>query len=179
MIRNYHLPGSARRRTAAVFAATLLAFSITLSLNLLNSPEARAEDFSSEYITEIEYDYDAGKSNLDEMVKVPGKHSLVLFYDSNYLDFEYFVNEMINFIKIAEKYHDQVEFYLYDQAMEPSYTYRGKNEIGCRGIEVERKDIKGIPSIAMYRDGIQIDIRSGGPDTESMGISLEQHEVSE
>lgn len=155
----------------------LIFFVLIILLNKSNFFTSYAQDFSSEYITEIEYDYDKEKSNLDELVKVPGKNSLVLFYDSEAIKLNSesrrkFEKEMYIFEELSERYHEIAGFYIYDQAMEPSYTPReSNNSVGIRGKEVKNEGIGQITSMEMFIDGKKYDAREGvGKKDKEIGL---------
>ncbi|MBN2225204.1 MAG: hypothetical protein JW765_11045 [Deltaproteobacteria bacterium] len=130
---------------------------------------AHAQDTAvpaSKYITEIQFD-ENGKSNLDELVKVPGKDSLVLFYNSDALNTEAHRNEYAVFEELANKYKVQISFYMYDIAKDNGYVYYKE-----WGIETKKEKIKMTPTVKMFKDGKEYDIREGGPTTATRGNSL-------
>jgi len=118
--------------------------------------------------------YSGGKSNLNEKVKVKGRDSLVLFWDSNVTG-EAADNERYIFEELAKKYSGKIYFFAFDVSKDPGYEAKGTWFV--RGVETRNEGIKQEPAIAMYKDGKQIDIRLGGPSTATRDISLSNCDV--
>jgi len=128
---------------------------------LLSSGDAKA----GSPIKKIIYNHSAGRSNLDQKVKVPGKNSLVLFWDSK-IELIGQENEIYIFEKLADKYGNDINFFSYDASMESDIKDLrkvGDHHKFSPGEKFKREGITYIPSIAMYKNGELIDIRQGGP----------------